>query len=90
MQKTENLKFDYSLKAPNGGGTSEMNLKTGFDKDVNFTNYIISKTDAVNEYFSVYENGLVIWFHETSKEIAIKSNKEFALEDDGNFWLVSE
>ncbi|MCI1700027.1 hypothetical protein [Liquorilactobacillus nagelii] len=90
MHKSVNLKYEYFNQAPSGGGTSTLNLKTGYSNDVNFTSYIIKKTDDEVEFFSLYETGLAIWAHNTSSKVEIKSNKEFRLEDDGTFWLVSD
>lgn len=80
----------YTIAAPNSGGEVTLTLSTGHTEQDLVKNYYLNR-DIKNgpvEYFSIYPDGLVIFFRQTLELIEIYSNKEFDLGDDGIFYLI--
>lgn len=82
------FEYEYSLSRPSVGGEASL----GFDtpNQGNATTYILEKDKNHIEMLSIYDGGLILHVKQTSSEISCKTNKEFQLQDDGRFLLVSE
>lgn len=84
------LEYYYTLSAPAGGGEANLTLSTGHTEQDLIKNYYLNR-DIENgpiEYFSIYPDGLVIFFRQIPQLIEVYSNKEFDLRDDGKFYLT--
>ena len=90
MFTSENLDFYYSVRAPVGGGTTEMKLTMNYPESTNVHSYIINedKINGLNEILSVYDTGLVTYTKNSSTLVELRTNKEFLMQDDGSFKIV--
>lgn len=86
----ENLDYEYHVGPVEGSGTITMNLKLGDPYlDSHPKSYYVHNSDELTEYFTVYPDGLVFFFHKTTTQIDVYTNREFELKDNGDFVLVS-
>lgn len=90
MVEKKYLDYYYTLSAPSEGGEAEMTMVTGHSDTDEIKNYYINDdiNRAPEEYFSIYPDGLIVFFKRTKELIEVYSNKEFDLHDDGIFYLV--
>lgn len=81
------LKYSRELVNVNGAEVSE-NINIARPSDC--TNYVIDDTPEHVEKVIVYDNGLAIYFNQTSSKITFKSNYPFVDKEDGNVWIMNE
>ena len=91
MFENTDLDYYYTLAAPSGGGETDLSFVTNHTENDLIKAYYLNKDSNKGplEFFAIYPDGLVIFTRTQPLLIELYSNKEFEINDDGNFVLIS-
>jgi hypothetical protein len=69
--------------------TGKVSIKTPFTTDISeVKNIVIEKTDRSIKSLSIYPNGFVIYFDQTSNDIIVRTNFPLKEDEDGSFEVI--